>query len=365
MGLNCGIVGLPNVGKSTLFNALTQSSLAEVANYPFCTIEPNTGKTVVRDQRLKTLAKIANSQKLVYSQVEFVDIAGLVKGASAGEGLGNKFLGHIREVDAIMHVLRCFEDSDISHVNQAVDPLYDADIVETELILADMESVKKRIANIEKAIKAGKETKRMKVVLESVLAVLESGKPARCVQDVDTHELRQCQLLTSKPVMYVCNVPDKDVIAGNALSNAVKNMADSTGSRCCHLSAKLEADIMALEDEEMREAFLKEVGLSVSGIDTAVASIYSLLHLITFFTIGPKEARAWPIVNNTPADRAAGVIHTDFEKGFIKAEVISFEDYVKYEGESACKEAGKMRFEGREYVVKDGDIMHFRVNKPL
>ncbi|QJC27180.1 ribosome-binding ATPase YchF [Anaplasma platys] len=363
MGLNCGIVGLPNVGKSTLFNALTQTSLAETANYPFCTIEPNTGKTIVRDHRLKTLATMANSQKTIFSQVEFVDIAGLVQGASSGEGLGNKFLGHIREVDAIMHVLRCFEDSDISHVNQAVDPIYDAKIVETELMLADMESIQRRMPNVAKAVKTGKEKKSKLDVLEQILSALENGLPARRVTSADPSELKQLQLLTSKPVMYVCNVEEPNAHSGNALSNAVKQMAEASDSQCCHLSAKLEADLVSFDDEESRMAFLEELGMKQSGIDTAVQAMYRLLNLITFFTIGPKEARAWPIIKNTTADKAAGTIHTDFEQGFIKAETISFEDYVKYGGESGCKEAGRVRFEGRDYIVQDGDIVHFRVNK--
>lgn len=363
MGLNCGIVGLPNVGKSTLFNALTQTTIAETANYPFCTIEPNAGKTIVRDQRLKTLATMANSQKTIFSQVEFVDIAGLVQGASSGEGLGNKFLGHIREVDAIMHVLRCFEDSDISHVNQSVDPVHDAKIVETELILADMESLQRRIPNVAKAVKAGKEKKDRLAVLEQVLSALENGLPARSVASADPCELKQLQLLTSKPVMYVCNVEETNAHRGNALSEAVKQMAQASDSRCCYLSAKLEADLLSFDDEESRMAFLEELGLKQSGIDTAVQEMYSLLNLITFFTIGPKEARAWPIIRNTTADKAAGTIHTDFEQGFIKAETISFDDYVRFGGESGCKEAGRVRFEGRDYVVQDGDIVHFRVNK--
>ena len=363
MGLNCGIVGLPNVGKSTLFNALTQTTLAETANYPFCTIEPNTGKTIVRDQRLRTLATMANSQKVIFSQVEFVDIAGLVQGASSGEGLGNKFLGHIREVDAIMHVLRCFEDNDISHVNQSVDPVHDAKMVETELILADMESMQRRIPSVAKAVKIGKEKKSKLDMLEQILSALENGLPARSVTDTDPQELKQLQLLTSKPVMYVCNVEETNAHSGNALSNAVKQMAEASDSQCCYLSAKLEADLMSFDDEESRMAFLEELGLKQSGIDTAVQAMYRLLNLITFFTIGPKEARAWPIIKNTTADKAAGTIHTDFEQGFIKAETISFEDYVKYGGESGCKEAGRVRFEGRDYIVQDGDIIHFRVNK--
>ncbi|MDB1135298.1 redox-regulated ATPase YchF [Candidatus Anaplasma sp. TIGMIC] len=363
MGLNCGIVGLPNVGKSTLFNALTQSSLAEVANYPFCTIEPNTGKTIVRDARLKSLAAIANSEKTIYSQVEFVDIAGLVQGASAGEGLGNKFLGHIREVDAILHVLRCFEDGDVRHVHSNVDPVHDAEIVDMELMLADLESVKRRLTSMAKVANSDKDIKRRKDSLERVLVALENGHPARSVTEIDQQELHQLQLITSKPVMYVCNVEETSVTTGNRLSNAVKEMAEASGSKCCCLSAKLEAEIMNLEDEEMRNDFLREVGLPESGIDTAVRVMYSLLNLITFFTVGPKEARAWSIVKNTRADKAAGTIHTDFEKGFIKAETISFDDYVKYEGIAECKKAGKVRFEGRDYIVQDGDVIHFRVNK--
>ncbi|SBO14670.1 Ribosome-binding ATPase YchF [Anaplasma phagocytophilum] len=363
MGLNCGIVGLPNVGKSTLFNALTQTTLAEVANYPFCTIEPNAGRTIVRDARLKTLASMAGSQNTIFSQVEFVDIAGLVRGASTGEGLGNKFLGHIREVDAIMHVLRCFEDEDIQHVNNAVNPVHDAEIVEMELIMADMESVKRRIMNVAKAAKSDKTQHSQKELLEKILAALEDGRPARSVADVAPHELKHLQLLTSKPVMYVCNVEDTNAATGNALVEAVKEMAQRSGSHCCYLSAKLETDILSFEDEEMRSNFLEELGMAESGIDTAVRTIYNLLDLITFFTLGPKEARAWSIMRNTPADKAAGTIHTDFEKGFIKAETISFEDYIQCGGEAECKKAGKVRFEGRDYIVQDGDIMHFRVNK--
>ncbi|MCU7611231.1 redox-regulated ATPase YchF [Anaplasma capra] len=364
MGLNCGIVGLPNVGKSTLFNALTKTASAEVANYPFCTIEPNAGMAVVHDARLRTLAAIAGSQKIVFSQVEFVDIAGLVRGASSGEGLGNKFLGHIRDVDAIMHVLRCFEDSDISHVHQVVDPVSDAEVVEVELIMADIDSIKRRLPNLEKAVKSGKEAKSKLTILEDILGTLERGMPARSVTgDVDPDELRQLQLLSSKPVMYVCNVGDADAVEGNALSSAVSKMAQERNSRCCFLSAKLESDILSIDDEEERRIFLKEIGLEEPGIDVVVRGMYELLDLITFFTVGPKEARAWPIKKHTKADRAAGVIHTDFEKVFIKAETISFQDYVQHGGESGCRDAGKTRFEGRNYIVQDGDVIHFRVNQ--
>ena len=366
MGLNFGIVGLPNVGKSTLFNALTRSVAAEVANYPFCTIEPNVGTTFVRDNRLKTLASMANSQKVIFSSIEFVDIAGLVKGASSGEGLGNKFLGHIREVDAIMHVLRCFEDADISHVNQTVDPVHDAEIVEMELMLADMESVKRQIITTEKAVKSRKEAQSKLDTLIKVLETLESGKPVRSLhknEDVDQSILKQLHLLSGKPVMYVCNVEDINASTGNKLSALVREMALKHDACYCTLSAKLEADILALDTEEERSAFLEEVGLKESGIDIAVRTIYKLLNLITFFTLGPKEARAWPVLTDTPAYKAAGVIHTDFEKAFIKAETISFDDYINYSGESGCKEAGKVRFEGKDYLVQDGDIIHFRVNR--
>ncbi|CAN7940061.1 unnamed protein product, partial [Ixodes pacificus] len=293
MGLNCGIVGLPNVGKSTLFNALTHSTLAEVANYPFCTIEPNVGKAIIRDSRLKTIASIANSQKIVFNHIECVDIAGLVSGASSGEGLGNKFLGHIREVDAIIHVLRCFEDQNVSHVSHSIDPVRDAETVEIELILADIESLQRRLLSMTKSVKSGKEPKSKLELVEKVLAVLEGGSPARSIAgDVDPVELKQLQLLSSKPVMYVCNVEEDNARSGNSLSELVRKMTECKHDRFCCLSAKLEAEVLGLEEEE-RLAFLSEAGLQESGLDTVVKAVFDLLNLITFFTVGPKEARAW------------------------------------------------------------------------
>ncbi|WP_168464711.1 redox-regulated ATPase YchF [Wolbachia endosymbiont of Ctenocephalides felis wCfeT] len=363
MSFNCGIVGLPNIGKSTLFNALTQSSAAEAANYPFCTIEPNIGKVPIRDQRLRQIAAMAGSEKTIYNQLEVVDIAGLVKGASKGEGLGNKFLSHIREVDAIVHLLRCFVNDDINHVHNEIDPILDAEVVEMELILADIDSIEKRLPQLEKKAKQGdKELKRQFELMQKVLVILKSGKPARILNNVDELEMKALQLLTTKPVMYVCNVEDTNVITGNELSEKVKEMAEESNSQFYCISAKLESDIANLESEEEKQSFLSEFGLQESGLDGVARIMYEVLNMITFFTIGPKEARAWPVKMGSTADKAAGVIHTDFEKGFIKAETISFDDYIKYGSESACKDAGKMRFEGREYVVKDGDIMHFRFN---
>ncbi|ABD45401.1 50S ribosome-binding GTPase family protein [Ehrlichia chaffeensis str. Heartland] len=362
MGLNCGIVGLPNVGKSTLFNALTQTMVAEVANYPFCTIEPNIGKAIVQDHRLKTLANIASSKKIIYNQVECVDIAGLVSGASQGEGLGNKFLSHIREVDAIIHVLRCFGDQNISHVNQTVDPISDAEIVEMELILADIESLKRRLPATEKAVKANKEPRKKLDTILEVLSVLEAGNLAKSAKHLGD-DLKQLQLITTKPMMYVCNVEESNVTTGNALSEKVKLMAEKKHNKFCCISAKLEADVSSLETEEEKQIFLAEFNLQESGTTSVVKTMYDLLDMITFFTLGPQEARAWPIKRFSTASSAAGVIHTDFEKGFIKAELISFDDYIKYNGEAKCKEAGKVRFEGRDYIVQDGDIIHFRHNK--
>ncbi|MDR2831409.1 MAG: redox-regulated ATPase YchF [Rickettsiales bacterium] len=360
MSFNCGIVGLPNIGKSTLFNALTQSSAAEAANYPFCTIEPNVGKVSIRDQRLKQIAAIAGSEKTIYNQLEVVDIAGLVKGASKGEGLGNKFLSHIREVDAIVHLLRCFIDDDINHVHNEIDPISDAEVVEMELILADIDSIKKRLPQLEKKAKQGdKELKRQLDLMQEVLVTLKSGKPAR---DIDGDEIKSFQLLTTKPVMYVCNVEDTNVITGNELSKKVERMTKKNKSKFYCISAKLEADIANLENEEEKQSFLSEFGLQESGLDGVARIVYEVLNMITFFTVGPKEARAWSVKIGSTADKAAGVIHTDFEKGFIKAETISFADYIKYGSESACKDAGKIRFEGRDYIVQDGDIMHFRFN---
>lgn len=365
MGFNCGIVGLPNVGKSTLFNALTQTAAAEAANYPFCTIEPNVGRVSVPDERMPKLAKIANSGQLLPTQLEFVDIAGLVKGASKGEGLGNKFLSHIREVDAIVHVLRCFEDGDVVHVEGSVDPLRDAEIIEIELILADLESVEKRIPNIEKKAKgADKEAKLQLEILKKVNAVLAAGKPARAteISPEEEKEFRMMQLITSKPIMYVCNVSEAEAATGNEFSRKIEEKAKAEGAACVVISAKIEEEISGLASDADRQEFLETLGLAEPGLARIIKSGYNLLGLITFFTVGPKECHAWTARKGSTAPQAAGVIHTDFEKGFIRAETISYEDYIKYNGEQGCKEAGKMRLEGKEYITQDGDVYHFRFN---
>jgi GTP-binding protein YchF len=362
MGFKCGIVGLPNVGKSTLFNALTQTAAAEAANYPFCTIEPNVGEVGVPDDRLEKLAAIAKSAQIIPTRLTFVDIAGLVRGASKGEGLGNKFLSHIREVDAVAYVLRCFEDDDITHVENRIDPLADAEVVETELMLADMESLEKRIGTIEKRAKSGdKEAKAGLAVMEKALAPLREGKPAR-MADITPEErpaFVALQLLTSKPVVYVCNVEESSAANGNAYSAKVAERAKVEGAVHVVISAKIESEFAGLPAEDRKE-FLAEMGLEEPGLNRLIRAGYQLLDLVTYFTIGPKEARAWTITRGTKGPQAAGVIHTDFEKGFIRAETIGYEDYIAGGGEVGAKEAGKMRLEGKEYVVKDGDIMHFR-----
>ncbi|HWK32269.1 MAG TPA: redox-regulated ATPase YchF [Hyphomicrobium sp.] len=363
MGFKCGIVGLPNVGKSTLFNALTQTAAAEAANYPFCTIEPNVGEVGVPDERLDKLAAIAGSAQILPTRLTFVDIAGLVRGASKGEGLGNQFLGHIREVDAVAYVLRCFEDDDITHVENRIDPLADAEVVETELMLADLDSLEKRRVNIEKKAKAGadKEAKAQLAVIDKALAVLREGKPTR-VAEITPEErptLAALQLLTSKPVLYVCNVDEASAANGNRFSQNVEKRAAEEGAGCVVISAKIEAEFAGLAPEE-RVEFLKDLGLPEAGLNRLIRAGYSLLDLVTYFTVGPKEARAWTIQRGTKAPQAAGVIHTDFEKGFIRAETIAYDDYVGLGGEVGAKDAGKMRLEGKEYVVKDGDVMHFR-----
>ncbi len=362
MGFKLGIVGLPNVGKSTLFNALTQTAAAEAANYPFCTIEPNVGEVGVPDERLDTLAKIAGSAQIIPTRLTFVDIAGLVRGASKGEGLGNKFLSHIREVDAVAYVLRCFVDDDITHVENRIDPLSDADVVETELMLADMDSLEKRIGPIEKKAKAGdKEAKALFTVMDKALIPLREGKPARVavMTPEEMPAFRALQLLTSKPVVYVCNVEEASAAHGNAFSKKVEERAKTEGAVVVIISAKIEAEFAGLPDEDRAE-FLKEMGLDEPGLNRLIRAGYSLLDLVTYFTVGPKEARAWTITRGTKGPGAAGVIHTDFEKGFIRAETIAYDDYVANNGETGCKDAGKMRLEGKEYVVKDGDVMHFR-----
>ena len=362
MGFKCGIVGLPNVGKSTLFNALTQTAAAEAANYPFCTIEPNVGEVGVPDDRLEKLAAIAKSAQIIPTRLTFVDIAGLVRGASKGEGLGNKFLSHIREVDAVAYVLRCFEDDDITHVENRIDPLADAEVVETELMLADMESLEKRIGAIEKRAKSGdKEAKAGLAVMEKALAPLREGKPAR-MADITPEErpaFVALQLLTSKPVVYVCNVEESSAANGNAYSAKVAERAKAEGAVHVVISAKIESEFAGLPAEDRKE-FLAEMGLEEPGLNRLIRAGYQLLDLVTYFTIGPKEARAWTITRGTKGPQAAGVIHTDFEKGFIRAETIGYEDYIAGGGEVGAKEAGKMGLEGKEYVVKDGDIMHFR-----
>jgi len=365
MGFKCGIVGLPNVGKSTLFNALTQTAAAQAANYPFCTIEPNIGNVAVPDPRLETIAKIGGSQKIIETQLGFVDIAGLVRGASKGEGLGNQFLGNIREVDAIVHVLRCFEDDDIQHVDNKIDPISDAETVETELMLSDLESLEKRVPNlIKKGTQGDKEAKISALVLGRALDLLRDGKPARLTKRDDAEEERHfqmAQLLTAKPVLYVCNVEEASAANGNALSARVFEKAKAEGAEAVVVSAAIEAEISTMPPED-REVFLDDLGLTETGLARVIRAGYELLHLITFFTVGPKEARAWTVHKGATGPNAAGAIHSDFEKGFIRAETMAYEDYVQYNGEAGAKEAGKWRSEGKEYLVKDGDIMLFRFN---
>lgn len=362
MGFKCGIVGLPNVGKSTLFNALTQTAAAEAANYPFCTIEPNVGEVPVPDPRLDKLAAIAKSGQILPTRLTFVDIAGLVRGASKGEGLGNQFLAHIREVDAVAYVLRCFDDDDITHVEGRIDPAADADTVETELMLADLESLEKRRLTVEKKAKGNdKEAKATIVLIDKALELLREGKPARYaeISAEEQEGWKQLQLLTAKPILYVCNVDEDSAVDGNAYAAAVKARADAEGAGCVIISAKIEAELAGLNDEE-RDEFLQSLGLEEPGLNRLIRAGYGLLELLTYFTVGPKEARAWTVRAGTKAPQAAGVIHTDFEKGFIRAETIKYNDYIELGGETGAKEAGKMRLEGKEYVVQDGDVMHFR-----
>jgi ribosome-binding ATPase len=365
MGFRCGIVGLPNVGKSTLFNALTETAAAQAANYPFCTIEPNVGNVGVPDPRLRRLADIAHSAKVVETQLAFVDIAGLVRGASRGEGLGNQFLGNIREVDAIVHVLRCFEDGDVTHVEGRVDPIADAETVETELMLADLESLEKRVpALLKKAAGGDKEAKGAAAVLGQALALLRDGRPARLTEPRDADEARhleQAQLLTAKPVLYVCNVDEGDAATGNAHAQRVFAKAAAEGAQAVVVSAAIEAEIATMPPEDRTE-FLAELGLEETGLARVIRAGYALLDLITFFTAGPKEARAWTVAAGSRAPQAAGAIHSDFERGFIRAETIAYDDYVACGGEAGAREAGKLRQEGKDYVVQDGDVMLFRFN---
>src|SRR5579885_216416 len=362
MGFKCGIVGLPNVGKSTLFNALTQTAAAQAANYPFCTIEPNIGEIAVPDPRLGTLAALAKSAQIVPTRISFVDIAGLVKGASKGEGLGNQFLANIREVDAIVHVVRCFKDDDVTHVAGKIDPIADIDTIETELMLADLDSLEKRADALEKKAKGGdKEAKETADLIGRVLQLLREGKPARLAERKSEEEklFHSLGLLTALPVLYACNVDESSAASGNEFSRQVEGRAQAEGAMAVVISAKIESEIALLPQEE-RADYLAAVGLRETGLDRLIRAGYALLHLVTYFTAGPKETRAWTVTSGTKAPQAAGVIHSDFEKGFIRAETISYGDYVAAGGETGAKEAGKMRLEGKDYVVADGDVMHFR-----
>ncbi|HXW72436.1 MAG TPA: redox-regulated ATPase YchF [Methylocella sp.] len=362
MGFKCGIVGLPNVGKSTLFNALTQTAAAQAANYPFCTIEPNVGDVAVPDPRLDVLAKIASSKEIIPTRLTFVDIAGLVRGASKGEGLGNQFLANIRECEAIAHIVRCFEDSDITHVSGKIAPLDDIETIETELMLADLESLEKRLPALEKRAKgADKEAKELFDLSQRCLALLREGKPAR-LAEVKEEELRLFQglgLLSAKPVLYACNVEEAAAATGNAFSKLVVARASEEEAGAVIVSAKIESEIAVLPEEERKE-YLEAVDLTEPGLNRVIRAGYALLNLITYFTAGPKETHAWTVPRGTKAPRAAGVIHTDFEKGFIRAETISYADYVAYGGEAGAREAGKFRLEGKDYIVADGDVLHFR-----
>ncbi|WP_374763355.1 redox-regulated ATPase YchF [Yunchengibacter salinarum] len=366
MGFKCGIVGLPNVGKSTLFNALTNTASAAAENYPFCTIEPNVGEVPVPDERLFKLAQIAGSASVIPTRLSFVDIAGLVKGASKGEGLGNQFLANIREVDAICHVLRCFEDDDITHVDGRVDPVADAETIETELMLADMDSLEKRKDGLTRKVKSGdKEAVATMKLVDKAIALLADGKPARLLEPADAEEarlLRNLQLLSAKPVLYVCNVGEDEAADGNTLSRKAEAMASEQGAGVVVISAAVEAEIATLDDEAEKAEFLETLGLGQTGLARVIRAGYDLLHLITFFTCGPKEARAWTVQKGATAPQAAGVIHTDFEKGFIRAETIAFDDYIACGGEVGAKEQGKMRLEGKDYLVRDGDVLLFRFN---
>ncbi|RBO55002.1 redox-regulated ATPase YchF [Rhodovulum sp. BSW8] len=364
MGFKTGIVGLPNVGKSTLFNALTRTAAAQAANFPFCTIEPNVGEVAVPDPRLDKLAAIAGSKQIIPTRMTFVDIAGLVKGASKGEGLGNQFLANIRECDAIAHVLRCFEDGDVTHVEGRVDPVADAEVIETELMIADMESIEKRLQGLVRKVRGGdKEAVQQERLLKAALNALNAGRPARtvAVAEDDARAWGMLQLLTAKPVLYVCNVAEDEAASGNAFSAAVAAMAEAEGAASVVISAKIEEEISQLDPEEA-EVFLEELGLEEAGLDRLIKAGYGLLGLETYFTVGPKEARAWTIPVGTSAPKAAGVIHGDFERGFIRAETIAFGDFIAHGGEQGAKDAGKMRSEGKGYVVQDGDVMHFLFN---
>ena len=363
MGFNCGSVGLPNVGKSTLFNALTETASAQAANYPFCTIEPNVGRVAVPDARLAELARIGRSQKILPTSLEFVDIAGLVRGASRGEGLGNQFLANIREVDAIIHVLRCFEDDDITHVEGGVDPIRDAEIIETELMLADLESLEKRIVALQKKARGNdREAAAQVELMEPLIEALREGKPAReAIPEGQEEAVRRLQLMTSKPVLYVCNVDEGSAATGNAFSERVRARAEQEGAAMVVVSAAIEAEVSQLGAED-RVEFLEGLGLKDSGLDRVIAAGYRLLGLNTYFTVGPKETRAWTITAGTKAPQAAAVIHNDFERGFIACETIAYDDYIACNGEAGAREAGKLRIEGRDYVVQDGDVLLFRFN---